>query len=700
MDKIIKPGRLFLFAVIVTALAAIYTLALYKLQIVEGEAYYESSQNSIVTRKTVTAPRGNILDRYGRLLVSNRMCNNLTINGYELEKMDDNELRNEAILQLTRAVTEAGDTYTDTLPITKTPPFEYEYTVNIEAMQRTRLEAFLKARGLAAETTAVELMAYFRSRYGIDANYTAEETRIIAGVRYEVNIRYIINTSDYIFAEDVSIELLSRLMESDMPLYEVEQSYIREYKTIYASHLIGYVAQMYGDEYDKYKEQGYLMNAYVGREGAERAFESYLHGQDGRALVTSTATGTVTNIVYEEEPIPGDHVYLTIDSGLQEAGEQALANGIRKMNLQTEANNLKFAAAGERNEIRQLAEGGALVAIDIKTGEPLCLVSYPSYDLATFLDTYNELLANPLNPLFNRALMGTYAPGSTFKMVTALAALDLGKITTNTTIEDEGIYREYEWAGYAPKCWLYPDGTHGSLNVSGALEHSCNYFFYSLSDMLKVDNMAEYAKRFGLGENTGIELPEYKGFMASPESKAAATRGDPWYEGDNLQAGIGQGYSLFTPLQLAEYVAAVVNDGQRYSASVLKTVRSYDYAEKLYNRQPEVLSEAGGEPEYYEAIRQGMHAVVKTGTAMSHFFGYGIDVAAKTGTAQLGENVTNNGIFVCYAPYDDPQIAIAIVVEKGGSGSSLSYIAQEVLNYYFNFSAATTALESEMQLLR
>ena len=697
MDKIIRPGRLFSFVVVIIALIVFYTFALYKLQIIEGDAYYENSQNSIVTTKTITASRGNILDRYGRLLVSNRVCNNLTINDNELMSMKSDEERNRVILAIANAINESGDRHNDEVPVTMSPPFEY--TANISDIQRTRLNAFFKENKLLPETSAVELMACFRSRYGIDPNYTAEEARIIAGIRYEVNIRHIIPTSDYILAEDVSIDLLSKLMEGNLPLYDVEQSYIREYKTIYASHLIGYVGLMDDLEYEAYKEKGYLMNAYVGKVGVEQAFESHLHGQDGSAVVTSTANGTVTDIFYKSEPEPGNHVYLTIDIGLQEAAEQALANGIREMNRVTEEENAKNMAAGAIDKIRELAGVGALVAVDIKTGEPLCIASYPTFDLATFLDNYNELRDDKANPLFNRAIQGIYTPGSTFKMVTAIAALDLEKITTNTTITDEGVYRVYEWADYAPKCWIYPEALHGTLNVTGALEHSCNYFFYSIADMLKIDSMEEYALRFGLGTTTGIELPESVGIMASRKYKEE-TFNQEWYEGDGLQAGIGQSDSQFTPLQLAEYISTVVNNGTRYSASILKAVRSYDYSEKLYSREPEVLNEVGGEPEYYDALKQGMRAVVKSGTAMNYFRDYPIEVAAKTGTAQRGENTTNNGIFVCYAPYDDPKIAIAVVVEKGNSGSSLSYIAQDVLDYYFNFSAASTSLEGEMQFLR
>ena len=313
MEKLVKPARLALMAVVVLIFITVSLVTLYKLQIIEGRAYYEESRNTVVTDKTVPAARGNMLDRYGRVLVENRVCNNLVIDTVELFQDDDPDFTqaNATILRLVNAVLAYGDSYTDTLPITMSPPFEY---TEMDAVQRATLNAYVAEKSeredLPENPSAVELMAYMRKRYGIDNSYTAEETRIIAGVRYELNSRYIhnFNTSPYVFAEDVSMDLIISLMEQDVPGFEVQSGFVRDYKTSYAAHILGYVGMMNDKQLEKYKALGYSNDAYVGQAGAEEAFESYLHGDDGDARVTSTATGVVTSTVYTKEPTHGNHV--------------------------------------------------------------------------------------------------------------------------------------------------------------------------------------------------------------------------------------------------------------------------------------------------------------------------------------------------------------------------------------------------------
>lgn len=709
MDRIIKPSRLAAIIILLVVLSSVTLLSLYRQQIVEGAAHAARSKNSIVSKVDVTAARGNIFDRYGREMTTNRTCNNLVINSSELFDQDD---PNAVILELVRAVEDAGDKHIDNLPITKTPPFEY--VKNITAIQRTWLNDYFEANDLPASTTAVELMAHFRSRYDIDANYTAEETRTIAGVRFELNIRYISPTYDYTFAEDVSMDLIITLMESGIPGFQPVTSYVREYETSAAAHILGYTGMMSPDQYDNiYKNQDYPLNALVGQSGIELAFEKYLHGKDGKAEIISTKGGTIisTNII--EEVGPGNNVYVTVDLGLQEAAEAAMAAEIENINAEREANNAKYEGIpGFEDEIKEYVPAGAVAAIQVKTGEPLCIASYPTFDVSTLLDNYNEVLEAENDPLFNRALGGTYAPGSTFKPVTAMCALDLGLINLNTTYTCTGIYDKYEDKGYAPTCWVYPYSTHGSLNVTGAIEHSCNYFFYSVGDLLdgsadySIDTLAEYANRFGLGEYTGIELDEKKGAMATKDYNASLwPEGDirgQWYVGNSMAAAIGQSVSNFTPMQLAVYAATLANNGTRYSASMLKSVRSYDNSETIYTRTPEVLAEGNYDPAFYDAIHTGMNRVVTSGsstTVHGVFNGVGYTLAAKTGTAQTGSS-TNNATFICYAPYEDPEIAVAVVLEKGGSGSALAVIAKDVLDYYFSFKNSTAEIESENALLK
>lgn len=693
MDKLIKPQRLAVIIGLMVVLSTIVFVTLYRLQVIEGAKYYAESQNTTTTTVTVSAARGNILDRYGRLLVSNKTCNNIIFNTEELFEQED---PNAIILEIAEAVHDAGDTYSDTLPITKEVPFEY--VANMSTLQKTRLNAYLKANDLPQSTTAVELMAFFRKKFDIDNNYSAEDMRTIAGIRYEIKIRYIINTSDYIFAEDVSMDLITKLLEKNVPGFTVQSAYVREYNTKYAAHLLGYVGQMTEDEYAEYKKDNYPLNAVVGKDGIELAFEKYLHGSDGKAVVTSTKEGTVINTTYLNEPEPGNNVVSSIDLGLQEASENALNNYISNENALREVANASIVDESKKED---LITGGAVAVVQVGTGETLSLASWPTFDLSTMAENYNDLLKAENSPLFNRALLGAYAPGSTFKPVTALAALNEKKISTGTTIYDAGIYDKYADKGYAPKCWVYPN-SHGTINVTQAVEVSCNYFFYSVGNDLGIDLLSDYAKRFGLGEPTGIELPETTGNMSTQES-AQEFDNRPWYIGDTLQAAIGQSFSLFTPLQIANYIATVADNGTRYKATILKSVRSYDYSESVFDHKPVAVEQTGVAQEYFDAVKLGMYYVANSssgGTAFSLFGNYPVKIAAKTGTSQLGEQITNNGVFVCFAPYDNPEIAIAIVVEKGRAGSAVGEIAKDILDYYFSFKNSSTQLETENSLLK
>lgn len=713
MKRLVSSSRLAAFALVVVLLIALCAGTLYKLQIIEGAAYYEESQNSLTSYPSVTAARGNILDRYGRVLVSNRECYNLKISDTRLFS-DEVEDPNAVILQMINLVEAAGETYTDDLPITLEPPFEY---TNMTDIQRTLLDAYLKAKGLDEDTTAVELMSYFRTRYEIANSYTAEEMRKIASVRYAVNVRYEINTNSYIFVEDASIDLISDLMGVVGNVVEVETSYVREYNTQYAAHILGYVQAMSEEDMAKYRPEdensGYDYDTKVGRDGVEAAFEDWLHGTNGEARVTRTANGTVTSTVYLEDPVPGNHVYLTIDIQLQEQVERILETGIYELQIERNDDNAEAVAEGRLDEVREDIQGGAIVVVDVKTGEPLAIASYPTYDLATIIEDYADLLEADYDPLFNRALMGAYAPGSTFKPCTAIAGLTENIINTETQIECTGIFTKYESQGYAPACWIYTqmDGqlTHGYDNVTEALKDSCNIFFYTVADDLGIRKLMEYAENFGLGESTGIELTETTGNMSNPDNHLNYDV-DGWVDGDTVQAGIGQSDSMFTPLQIAEYCAAIANGGTRHSAALLKSVRSYDYSRQLYQNKTEVLSTVDSADYNWAAVQRGMYLMANDITSSSNtvyytlgnysYNGVSLPVAAKTGTSQLGEGKTNNAIFMCYAPFDDPEIAVAIVVERGLSGANLSRMARNVLDAYFSLGSISNTAERENSLLK
>ncbi len=695
MRKLISSGRLLTLTFIMIAVLVIFFATLYKLQIVDGNMYYEQSVHSIVSEEDVVAARGNIMDRYGRLLVSNRNCNNLLIDDAELmmSGRSDDEM-NEIILQMCNLITANGDSFNDELPISADPPWEFE---DMSIWQSTLLNAWLERNELPGDASAVEVMAMMRTRYKIDGNYNAHDMRIIAAVRYAVNVRYIVPTADYVFAQDVSINTITSLMEADLPGFEVQVSYLREYNTSYAPHILGYTGAMSSEQYKKYSELGYPMNATVGQAGVEAAFEELLHGTDGKMLVTSTSDGIITGTSYSEVPQPGNNIYLTLDIEMQGAAEAALASYIESANTATTERNEMYISRGQRDKVQNLISGGAVVAIDVHSGEPLCIASYPTFSLETFWDDYAELNEDESNPLMNRALQGMYSPGSTFKPCVATAALVEKQLGGEETFVCTGVFDKYRDAGYAPRC----TSTHGPISVSEAISLSCNFFFFSVGDRIQIDTIDKYAKLFGLGEPTGIELYEETGHVASKEYKAelwAGTRDASWYSADTLLASIGQSVTGITTLQLARYTAALANSGTTYSCSILKSASSYDYSESVYEREPEAMYTIEGDKYIWDLIHQGMRGVVTHGTAFSQFAGFPYEVAAKTGTTETNGS-TADAFFICYAPYEDPQIAIAVALENGYAGARASLIAQDVLRYYFEFRESTQSTEKELTLL-
>ena len=702
--NIIKKERLIALAAVFVVLLTVYIVALYKLQIIEGEKYYEESRNNMVTTSTVTAARGNILDRNGRTLVTNKSCYDLTINTDELFPSDNSVDSNAVILKLVNMIRDYGDDYIDDLPITKSPPFEFE---NVSEQDQARLDAYMKQNEVKENASAVEILSSMRERYKIDSNYTAEEARIIAGVRYAINVRYLINTSDYVFVKDADMKLIATLRENNIEGINIKESYVREYSTSAAAHILGYTGAMSDSDYAKYADQGYSADASVGKDGAENAFEKYLHGEDGEVEEMKNSSGTILSTFYTKEPVPGNNIYLTLDINLQEAVERVLNAGVNALIRTRENEKMEQMAKGmwEFEDGKYEITGAAAVVVNVKTGEPLAIASWPTYDVTTIIENYSELMKADNTPLFNRALMGAYAPGSTFKPCTAIAALTSDKVDldTSTEIKCEGVFTKYAADGYAPECWIWSQGfTHPKENVTTALRDSCNYFFYTVGHDLGIDTLGEYARAFGLGVSTGIELVETKGNMSNAANHQDYA-GSEWRIGDTLQAAIGQSDSVFTPLQLAEYCATVANGGTRHSASILKSVRSYDYSDKIYERKAEVLSTVESPQYNWDAVHEGMKEVLNSPlneTNYLNFYDCAVTVAGKTGTAQKGEGIKNDALFICYAPYEDPEIAVAVVVERGHAGASVGFIARQIVDVYLNIRSFSNTSEQEMALLK
>ena len=612
MKKLIDPRRVVAMAVIFVLLMTVYLVFLYKLQIVEGEIYYNRSNELSTTSRTVTASRGNILDRYGRVLVSNAERYNLKI---DTDKLFANEDPNAVILELVELVEGYGDEYTDDLPISMTPPFEY--LEDMTAIQRTMLDAYYVRQELDPNMSAVELMSFMRTRYNIDNKYSAEQMRMIAGIRYSINVRYAINTADYIFVEDASMNLISSIMENKLVGIEVKRDYVRQYNTEYAAHILGYVGLMTQEEYEKYSLLNYSTDSMVGKDGIEYAFEEYLHGEDGKVEETRNAAGTILATVYTKEPVPGNHIYLTIDSVLQEQTERILGNGVEILKKNIAQKRAEGLARGDYNpDLKDNITGASAVVVDVNTGEPLAMASWPTYDVSRIIEDYQELLETENQPLFNRALLGAYAPGSTFKPCTAIAGLTMGIVNTEDKIKCEGVFTKYAAEGYAPECWIWNSSTvpgehlmHPEEDVVAAIRDSCNYYFYTVGNDLGVDDMGKFAAAFGLGEYTGIELVETKGNMSN-RANHQDYAGTEWRIGDTLQAAIGQADSVFSPIQMAEYCATVANGGTRYSSSILKAIRNFDYSEKIYERVPEVMSTVETGQYNWDAVHEGMYKVL------------------------------------------------------------------------------------------
>lgn len=657
----IRPFRAALLAAIPLLLCCAVLAALYSLQVVHSEDYLEESLNTVYRTEGVPAARGNLLDRNGRVLVTNQVRYDLTIQRTRLVTDPD---PNGILLNLISMVEAEGIRHTDTLPVSESAPFRYTDMTNT---QRSRLADYT-AHFELGDIGADGLMAWMREHYGIPEAYSDAEARLAAGVRWELELRSLFGLADYVFASGLDTGLIAAVSERCYPGVSIVTGSAREYKTAYAAHLLGRVGAMDEDEWAYYKELGYPMNALVGKEGAEAAFEEYLHGTDGERVTVRNAAGEIIESYYTVEPQAGSDVLLTLDLACQQTTEDALAREIAKIN----SDRLK--SAKDPDSV-QLAEAGAAVVIEVGTGDILAEASYPTFDLSRFYEDYEKLLNDPAAPMYSRASHGTYAPGSTFKPVTATAGLTEGAITPTTTIYDRGIIDEYD--GYTFTCWAYPN-SHGTINVKEALQMSCNYFFYITGRNVGIDKLEEYATAYGLGQPTGCELPERTGVLASRDYKEAAV-GESWYVGDTFQASIGQSYHLFTPRQLATYAATIASDGTRYASHLLSGVNG----DRAFRFEPVAVDTVDASEESFAAIREGMYMASRYGSASYVFGNYPVPVCSKTGTAQVSEDSVNNAVFIAFAPMEEPEIALAVVVENGANGYYLAEVARDIFDWYF-----------------
>lgn len=687
MDRITRV-RVGIVLTVFCLILSFFALKLYDEQIIQTGGVVDNVKY-YTTETRVKAARGEITDCNGNILVSNRASYDLVFNHYVICSAPS---RNQRLLELVKLCRELDISYTDHFPVTKTAPFTYIFN-EVGSTWQGYFQKYLPEKGLDSDISASLLILKLRDHYGIPEDWSEQDARAVIGIRYELDLRQgITNLPNYMFLEDADSKALAAILELNTPGLKAEATTARQYNTDYAAHILGHVGAITSDQWTNiYKDkEGYAKDALVGQDGLEEAFEEYLHGIDGIRVDETYTDGTLRRSYYKEvngvemRPVAGQNVELSIDLKLQSTAEDALKSLLTDLRQSGENT-----PEGESRPDGSDAEGGAVVVMDVRTGKILACASYPTYSLATFREDYNDILQQPFAPLLNRALQATYPPGSTYKMSMVVAGVNSGAISRTRTIVDEGVYMKYAASNFKPQCLIYTNNgwTHGGLNAMEALRDSCNYYFYVLGDLLDINVIDAAAKALGLGESTGVELYEYLGHRANPETKAQLHPDDlgRWYAADKVMTAIGQSDNRFTPMQLCSYTATLANRGTRYKATFLNRVVSSDYSQIVHTNQPEVLSTFNINDEAYAAYTEGMRMVATDGTAARYFKDFPIPIAAKTGTAQTdaGNKYSDNGAFVCYAPYDDPEIAVVVYGEKAGHGSTMAQIGKAILNTYF-----------------
>lgn len=675
-----------IITILVYLIGIVLLAQLFNLQIIHGAEYRETSNVRLTRESVLKADRGNIKDNTGTLLAGVEAQNTIVLYKTKVS----NQILNDTILRLINLLFQNGDKYVDNFLMDVNP---YRFKLTEEESQKK----WKKANNINEDATAEETFNYFKNKYEITTD-NVEDARKIMAIRYEISYQGYSNTKSIQIAQNISRNTLLEIKErnSDFPGVEITE----EPKRVYplgntASHIIGRIGRIEEEEL-KGNEDTYDQNDIIGKSGIEYVFEEFLKGKNGVKQIDMDVEGTITNEYIAKEAVAGNDVILTIDSKLQATAEQALKNNIERI-----ANG----AFGKASP----ADAGVAVVLNVKTGEVLAMASNPDYDPSAFVNgidenTWNYYINGDTKPLENKAISAMYSPGSTYKMVTALAGLETGAITTTDKIRDTGIYRKYNSSW---KCWKISG--HGYLDVSNAIERSCNYFFYELGDRVGIDTLAKYSYYLGLGHKTGIELKgEIPGVLASNEIAKQENR--VWNPGETISAAIGQSYNTFTPIQMAKYVAMVANRGKKLDVTIVKSIIRPDGSEIPRNEYESKVSEKLGltpdnteEMSFNEtniqAILEGMRGVTSEsgGTAYSTFRDFDIEVGGKTGSAQTGVEGKTNAWFVGFAPFDNPEIAIVVFVRNGGSGGYTAEVARDIIAQYFGMN--TSQVYEDMQAI-
>lgn len=667
-------SRIWAVRIVTLILAVLLSVKLYDLQVVNGRAYLEASSSRATAAVIEKAPRGDIKDRNGKTLVTNR-------EGYSLlwikTAADDVEI-NTMLAKLVQILREADYELTDTLPVTDAP-FSFRFTDenNDGTAEDERAAWFESKKRLKPEMTADEVMAVYRDVFKIDSSVPDSTARAVIGIRYDAEMNGFSFSTPYTLARDVDIEIVTKVKErrGEFPDIEVSSDYFRQYEFgSLAAHALGRIGKISKEEYASLHEKGYGYNDLVGKQGVEKICEEDLRGTDGRRILNSQDDGELLGFS-NKEAVAGNYVVMTLDADLQMTAEESLKRTIE---------DIAAKGAGAGLQKGGDADAGAAVVLDVRNAEVLALATYPSYNPETFNEMYSFLTADERKPLWNRALSGTYSPGSTFKPLTAVAALETGAVSITEKLLCDGIYKYFK--DYQPKCWIYLENrlTHGWEDVTKAIEDSCNLYFFEAGRRTGIEALDRYAAMFGLGEYTGIELSEEKGAMASPEYKKKVEGEElEWYGGDTIQAAIGQSYSNFTPIQLANYIATIANGGTRYRPHIIKSINRAADGSEVRKTSPIVEERVHISAENLDAVRKGMYGVVDEGSVSRIFQNYEISVGGKTGTAQGSSKASNTALFVAFAPYENPEIAVAVVIEHGVRGVNAATVARDIFDEYF-----------------
>lgn len=635
--------------VLIFAILLGYTARLLQIQVFGYDYYHRKSDIQNAQSVTIKAARGEILDRYGRPIAVNREGYNIVFDASFISMSNINS----TIFSLCQLLNENKDEWRDKLPISDKSP--YKFTKDESSDEVTSLKNTLELNHYATAQNCVDTML---ESYELNG-YSEKWQRTMMGIRYTMDAEDFSVKYPYTFATDISEATRSVILEQSGKYQgvKIEESSVREYvEGDVMAQIVGTTGPIYAEDWEELKKKGYSYSDYVGKSGIEAAFEDKLRGTDGVKKVLTDSKGNAKEVVIEQEAKAGNTVMLSIDLNVQKVAQRSLENLIH-----------------QQNQEKIHSTSGAAVAINVNTGEILAAANYPTYTLEDYNKNYSQLANDPTQPLFNRAFYGKYPPGSTFKPVVAATGITLGTIKPSDVINCTQYYNYYKSMTF--RCMHY----HGNVNVSSALSLSCNYYFYDLGRRIGITTLNKYCKRAGLGVATGVETGESEGVLAGPAY--AKSINAVWNPGDTLQASIGQSYNLFTPLQLATYTATIANGGTRYKSTLLHRVKSYDLSRTIEDKTATVAAKTGFTKQAIDSVKKGMLAAAFEGTASSVFGDYPIQVGGKTGTAQtVGDD---NGVFIAFAPYQDSEIAVAIVVEHGLYGYKAAPVVKDIFDAYF-----------------